>query len=70
MLVEKSLFSHQYLELLSRFGFENLIDTCTWVIQKSSTCIDHIRIEKESRIISAVVNTNITDHRVIVMSFS
>lgn len=60
-----SVIAERYLDSMSSFGFENLINIDTRVTDYSSTCIDHVffRGQLPLTLFPAVLDLSITDHR-------
>jgi len=64
---KSSFITENYLNILSLNGFSSQICTHTRIGYETSSCIDHI-FSRNVNLISAVINTSITDHYTIIGS--
>lgn len=71
-LLKNNNSSTKYLNLISAFGFESLINIPTRVVNNSQTCIDHVLLRNALplNVECNVVDLNITDHNALNISIS
>lgn len=69
-LLQRKGSGREYLDLISSYGFESLINKPTRIFNNTRSCIDHaiVRNSKKLNIESSILELDITDHYAIELS--